>query len=106
MKFEELHFTTDKIHYMIHAIFENQDHDEDEVTIEYLDKNHYKVSLVDVEATELIGDPSYNCTVTIDIGRYSAVCKVIPEDKTCDESYFVFQYTQNIPMHFEIIYCQ
>ena len=104
MKFEELRYRTDKIHYMIHTIFENQDHEEDEVTIEYEFKDHYKVKLVDIEATELLGDARYNCTVNIAIGQYSAVCEVVPHDPACDESYFIFQYQQNIPMHFEIIY--
>lgn len=104
MRFDELHYRTDKIHYMIHAIFENQDHEADEVVIEYLYKDHYKVRLTDVEATELLGDTSYNCTVNIAIGQYSAVCEVVPDDRMCDESYFVFQYQQNMPMHFEIIY--
>jgi len=103
MKFEELHRMTDKVHYMIYEIFCNQDHEEDEVTIEYLYKDHYRVRLVDVEATELLGDTSYNCTVNIAIGFYSAVCEVVPDDRMCDESYFVFQYRQNIPMHYEII---
>ena len=104
MRFNELHYRTDKIHYMIHSIFENQDHDEDEITIEYLDKDHYKVSLVDIEATELFGDTTYNCTVNIAIGKYSAICEVLPVDRMCDESYYIFQYQQNIPMHFESMY--
>ena len=104
MKFKELQYKSDKVHYMLHTIFENQDHEEDDVTIEYLYKDHYKVTLIDTEATELLGDTSYNCTVNIAIGQYSAICEVLPDDKMCDESYFVFQYQQTIPMHCEIIY--
>lgn len=101
MKFKHLKASTDKIHYMIHAIFENNDKEEDEVLIEYLYEGHYRVRLVDVLNTELLGDNSYNCTVNISIGDNIAVCEVLPDDKMCDESYFVFQYKQSIPMHFE-----
>jgi hypothetical protein len=103
MQYKDLQHKTDKIHYMIFAIFENQDMEEHEVQIEYLDKEHYKVKLTDVKATELLGDTRYNCTVNISIGRYSAVCEILPDDPMCDESYFIFQYTQNVPMHYEII---
>lgn len=99
MKFTELNYHTDKIHYMIHAIFDNNGNEDADIRIEYIRDCHYKVELTDA-------DESYNATVLIDIGNYSAVCKVIPEDGTCDDSYFVFQYQQNIPMHYEIIYCQ
>ena len=104
MKFKELQYKSDKVHYMLHTIFENQDHEEDEIRIEYLFKDHYKVTLKDVEATELLGDDRYNCEVNISIGQYSAICEIVPTDPCCDESYFVFQFTQAIPMHYEIIY--
>ena len=97
MKFKELQYKSDRIHYMLHTIFENQDLEEDDIIIEYLYKDHYKVTLIDTDA-------SYNCTVNIAIGQYSAVCEVLPDDKMCDESYFIFQYQQSIPMHYEIIY--
>lgn len=104
MQYNELQYKTDKIHYMIHVIFENQDCEEDEVTIQYLDKDHYKVRIVDVLATENCNCSDYNCTVNIAIGQYSAVCEVLPDDPMCDESYFIFQYQQKLPMHFESIY--
>ena len=104
MKFKDLKASTDKIHYMINAIFENNDHEEDEILIEYLYEGHYKVRLVDILSTELLVDDRYNCTVNIAIGDKIAVCEVLPDDKICDESYFVFQYNQSIPMHFESLY--
>ena len=89
---------------MIHAIFDNSDNEESEVIIEKIDEDHYSVRLVDTISTELLDDDRYNATVNIAIGRFSAVCEVLPDDKMCDPSYFIFQYNQNIPMHYEIIY--
>jgi len=104
LRFRELQHETNKIHYMIHTMFDNNDCDDDEIVIKQLDDTHYTVRVVDLVATELNNDNSYNCTVNIAIGQYSAVCEVLPDDRMCDPSYFIFQYQQVIPMHYEIIY--
>ena len=91
------HPEMNKLHYMIHEIFANNDNEDCVIDIDELNENHVTVNLVDMN------DASYNCKVEIDIGHYSAVCRVLPEDHFCDDSYFVFQYNQTIPMHYEII---
>lgn len=103
MRFKDLDPATNKLHYMIHEIFCNNDNEECLVEIDELSEHHYTVNLIDVIATEMYNDPSYNCKVEIDIGTYTAVCRVLPVDHFCDDCYFVFQYRQHIPMHYEII---
>lgn len=104
LRFKNLQYKTDKVHYMIHAMFDGNDCDDDEVAITKIDDCHYDVKIVDVIATENCDDDRYNATVHIAIGQYSAVCEILPDDRMCDPSYFVFQYQQTIPMHYEIIY--
>ena len=99
IKFSNLHPETDKLHYMIHEIFSNNDNEGCIVDIDELTEHHYTVNLIDPNHC----DKSFDCKVEIDIGTYSAVCKVLPVDHMCDDSYFVFQYRQTIPMHYEII---
>lgn len=98
-KFSNLHPESVKLHYMIHEIFSNNDNEDCIVDIDELNENHLTVNLVDVNHC----DSSFDCKVEIDIGQYSAVCRVLPVDRMCDPSYFVFQYKQSIPMHYEII---
>lgn len=103
MKFQDLESSTNKLHYMIHAIFENEDFQDDVITIEKQERDElsiydkYKVRLIDE-------DPSYNTTVYIYISEDEAICEIYPDDRMCDDSRWIFNYQQNIPMHYEISY--
>jgi len=98
MKIKELSSKTNKVHYMLRAIFDNEDFDQDIIEIAKITPNHFYAKLID-------DDPTFCCDVEIVILDNLAKCHIMPADHFCDESVFTFKYSQNIPMYYEIAYC-
>ena len=101
MKFSELKYHEDKLHYMLHFMYADtlDEGEELEIKIEQVDPYSYLVSV------DALDDPmaySIHSKMNIAIGEYSAIVDVY--ETTGDPLYAVFQYHQPIPFHCEYIH--